>query len=56
MGDTMSARYWHEADMGYCTANVRYWGKSGQVRAPRHFTRTDRRCDVVVYAGFGEPI
>ena len=32
-------RYWHKADIASCTAHVRFWGNSGQARAPWNFTR-----------------
>ena len=51
-----NVRYWHKADMGYCTAHVRYWGKADKFERRGISPATDRRCDVVVYAGFGEPI
>ena len=24
-------RYWHKADIAWCTAHVRFWGKSGHL-------------------------
>ena len=51
-----NVRYWHIADMPFCTAHVRFWGKAEIFERRGISPATDRRCDVVVYAGFGEPI
>ena len=41
-----NVRYWHLADMGYCTARVRFWGQSGHAVL-------DRKCLLLTQSGHG---